>query len=33
MCEPEWPQPPVRFEDLPQVLELLGEDADRVLRG
>ena len=29
----EWQQPPVRFEDLAIVLELLGADAKDVLRG
>lgn len=33
MSEPRWPQPPIRFEDLPAVLELLGSDAEMVLRG
>lgn len=33
MHELEWPQPPVRFDDLAKVLELLGDDAERVLRG
>jgi hypothetical protein len=33
MPEPEWPKPPIRFEDLPDVLELLGPDSNNVLRG
>jgi hypothetical protein len=33
MPHSEWPQPSIRFEDLWAVLELLGPDAERVLRG
>jgi len=32
MRDSEWPQPPIRWKDLPAVLELLGPDAQRVLR-
>jgi hypothetical protein len=33
MPEPEWPLPPIRFEDLADVIELLGRNAEDVLRG
>jgi hypothetical protein len=31
--DPEWPQPPIWWEDLPNVLTLLGHDADNRFRG
>lgn len=33
MSDSAWRHPPIRFDDLPAVLELLGPDAARVLRG
>lgn len=33
MPDLEWPQPPIRWEDLPDLLELLGREADNRCRG